>query len=309
MNPIAAALESVVTGPAITAHNLVMFPLIARDVRAALDYVTLDDALAAGTAEITEVSEQGRVPELRVVNRGAQPVLIVDGEELLGAKQNRIVNLTILVPAHATLTIPVSCVEAGRWRSRSRAFTSAPRTQFASGRAARMAAVTYSMCASGERVSDQSQVWDAIAEKSRRLKSQSPTGAMEALYSDNAASIDRYVAACRPVDRQVGALFVVNGRLLGFDLFDRPSTLRSMLPKLVRSAAVDAIDHDFRAADKRSIFTPLALRGALASVAEATSHVVPALGLGEDVRLTAAAFSGAALQVGEQVVHVTAFGL
>ena len=62
----------------------------------------------------------------------------MDGEELLGAKQNRIVNLTILVAANSELTIPVSCVEAGRWRARSRAFTSAPRTQFVSGRAKRM---------------------------------------------------------------------------------------------------------------------------------------------------------------------------
>lgn len=47
---------------------------------------------------ITEVSEQGVVPQLRFVNRGRVPVLLVDGEELLGAKQNRIVNLSILVP-------------------------------------------------------------------------------------------------------------------------------------------------------------------------------------------------------------------
>ena len=91
-----------------------------------LDYLVLDEALASGLVEITEVSEQGSVPELKFINRGPKPVLIVDGEELLGAKQNRIVNLTILVAANSELTIPVSCVEAGRWRSRSRAFTSAP---------------------------------------------------------------------------------------------------------------------------------------------------------------------------------------
>jgi hypothetical protein len=57
-----------------------------------------------------------------VVNRGPEPVLIIDGEELVGAKQNRVVNLTILVAAQSALTIPVSCVEAGRWTARSRAF-------------------------------------------------------------------------------------------------------------------------------------------------------------------------------------------
>jgi hypothetical protein len=53
-------------------------------------YAVLDDALASGEVEITEVSDQGSVPELRVVNRGATPTLIVDGEELVGAKQNKL---------------------------------------------------------------------------------------------------------------------------------------------------------------------------------------------------------------------------
>jgi hypothetical protein len=32
-----------------------------------------------------------------VLNKGNRPVLMLDGEELIGAKQNRIVNLSILV--------------------------------------------------------------------------------------------------------------------------------------------------------------------------------------------------------------------
>ncbi len=104
----------------------------------------LDEALALDAAEITEISAQGSVPELLVVNKAAKPVFLLDGEELVGAEQNRIVNLTILVPAQAKVTIPVSCVEAGRWRSRSRAFSSAPRTQYAAGRAKRMSQATTS---------------------------------------------------------------------------------------------------------------------------------------------------------------------
>jgi hypothetical protein len=80
-------------------------------------YQTLREALAAGTLRVTEVSEGGSVPRLSAVNDGDKAVLILDGEELVGAKQNRIANLTILVPAKRTIPIPVSCVEAGRWRS------------------------------------------------------------------------------------------------------------------------------------------------------------------------------------------------
>ena len=43
---------------------------------------------------ITEVSEGGSVPELRVVNKGDARILVLDGEELRGAKQNRVLNTT-----------------------------------------------------------------------------------------------------------------------------------------------------------------------------------------------------------------------
>ena len=71
-----------------------------------------------------EVSDDGSVPELNVSNKGNRPILIPEGEILVGAKQNRVVNVTVLVAAHSEFTVPVSCVEQGRWRYQSREFRS-----------------------------------------------------------------------------------------------------------------------------------------------------------------------------------------
>ena len=344
-NAIAAALDSIVLGPSVVVQNLTMIPLVANRAstsstgstvstsstlgtfstpstdadgsRAAAEYLVLDEALSSGVVEITEVSEQGSVPDLNFVNRGARPVLIVDGEELLGAKQNRVVNLSILVAANSELTIPVSCVEAGRWRSRSRHFTAAPRTQYATGRAKRMADVSLSMMVRGERVSDQAGVWEDIAAKACRLEADSPTSAMEAIFERHVGPIDEYVAGCRPVEGQVGALFFVGETLIGFDLFDRPSTLSKLLPKLVRSVAVDAID----AASMRSKSDDPASAGLdanaiharaeqfLAVASDAPQHVTAGVGVGEDLRITAPRIAGAALVTNSHLVHLGAFAL
>jgi len=93
--------------------NLTVFALLS-DYAANLDYLTLDEALAAGAIDVVEVSQGGSVPELKVLNRSDRMVLILDGEELVGAKQNRIVNTTILIAGNTTTVIPVSCVEQGR---------------------------------------------------------------------------------------------------------------------------------------------------------------------------------------------------
>jgi hypothetical protein len=308
-NLIASTLESITLGAPTACDSITMFPLMGPGaVEQEPFYLTLDQALGDGWTEITEVSEQGSVPELRVRNKGAKPVFILDGEELVGAKQNRVVNLTILVPAKATLTIPVSCVEAGRWRARSRVFSAAPRTQHAAGRAKRMAQVSASMQMSGERRSDQAEVWADIADKACRLGAESSTGAMEEIFLRHADFAQRCVDALDPIPGQCGALFLLDGRVAGFDLFDRAITLRRLLPKLVRSVAMDALD---RPGPGRPAIKPeLLLKVAehfLAATSGAAVEPAAAVGMGIDLRLVAPKITGAALASDNHVVHVSAF--
>ena len=77
------------------------------------------------------------MPELRFENLGQKPVLLLDGEELIGAKQNRVVNLTILAPPKQVIVIPVSCVEAGRWHVQTEAFRTAVHVMYSRARSAK----------------------------------------------------------------------------------------------------------------------------------------------------------------------------
>jgi hypothetical protein len=296
------ALRTVASAAPATFQNLTLLPLVAGNEQDA-DYVVLDEALAQGWIEITESGEQGRVPELRVVNRGKVPVLILDGEELIGAKQNRVLNLTVLVPANHASTLPVSCVEAGRWRPVSRHFVSSPRTHFAAGRAAKMAHVSQSLAESGSRMSDQSAVWSLIEEKSARLGAVSDTSAMSAMYERHDQSLGAFLAAFPVLERQVGAVFLVNGRAAGLELFDAASTWRKLSPKLLQSYALDAIDHQERIAP----VAPMPGTTLIDAIMASKASVFPAVGEGEDVRLAGGDLTGAALVARGRAVHVSAF--
>jgi hypothetical protein len=83
------AVRRVELGSLSTFRNLGLLALSSAGERET-DYLTLDEALARRSAHIAEISEGGRVPELKFVNDGEMPVLLLDGEELLGAKQNRV---------------------------------------------------------------------------------------------------------------------------------------------------------------------------------------------------------------------------
>src|SRR3989304_6913607 len=101
--------------------NLTVFPLYSEYSRVD-GYTLLDEAINTKKFIVTEINEAGRVPELKVLNELDTDVLILDGEELVGAKQNRIVNTTIIIGRGKEVVIPVSCVEKGRWSYKSENF-------------------------------------------------------------------------------------------------------------------------------------------------------------------------------------------
>lgn len=207
-----------------------------------MDYLLLDEALDAGLCEVEEISEGGSVPELRFVNRADKPVLLLHGEELIGAKQNGIINLTILVPENATRQIPVSCVEQGRWSYRSRRFSAGKRKMYPRLRARTMRDVSANMIHRGERRSDEGAVWKDVSVKARYCRSESPTDAVADAYRAASDRLAEMRAALTPIDHQVGAIMLASGEVLGIDAYDRPETFKKLFSKLADSYAMDAIE-------------------------------------------------------------------
>jgi len=78
-------------------ENLTIFPLLAKR-QPDLPYLLLGDALDLGVLSIGELGS-GSVPSLVATNKGDLDVLLLDGEQLIGAKQNRITNRTIILAA------------------------------------------------------------------------------------------------------------------------------------------------------------------------------------------------------------------
>jgi hypothetical protein len=269
-----------------------------------LDYLLLEDGIAQGKVMVTELRAGGSVPELRLENNADLPVLLIDGEELVGAKQNRVLNLTILAPAKQITVIPVSCVEAGRWGMSWADLKTADYMMYSLGRGERLAQVTESMRSNGTRKSDQQAVWRNIAAKAIRLKASSPTGAMAGIFESNASSLEEFTRAFTWQEGQCGVAFAIGGRVLGLEVFDHAEAMRRFFQKLVRSYALDALDADPSAHEPASIDAACAL---VTQIGAAQSFAEQALGLGNDVRFDGPEVSGAALWAQERYVHICSF--
>jgi hypothetical protein len=272
--------------------GLTVFWLTAARPTAPLSIRTLEEA--RGELIVAE-REQAAVPTLVVDNRGKTYVLLLAGEILLGGKQNRIVLEDVLVPPlSGPLTLPVYCVEQGRWTGRTPDFTS--RGAFAAPRLREKVL---------ER-SDQQQVWAEVDRYASRLAAPSATGSYQAIHDKPEVQAHQKDVAgvldARTAPGAQGAAAFVADTLVGLDLFQDPTLFVREWPKLLRGMAVESYG---RGAGDEIDDGKLRMRldDLLRSAGAATGSVRRGIGVGRLVEFRLGRQRGAALVAEGQVVH------
>ena len=193
---------------------------------------TLDEARTRGDLVVTE-RDQATVSDLVIDNRGAVHVLLVAGEILQGGKQNRIVIEDVLVPPRSgPLTLPVYCVEQGRWAGSGKQFTTRE-TIAAPQLRARML----------ER-SDQREVWAEVDRYAKRAAAPSATGSYQAIpdkpeVQAHQKDVEVTIGATIPSGAHGAAVFVAD-TFAGLDLFQDGSLFAREWPKLLRAGTIEA---------------------------------------------------------------------
>lgn len=270
----------------------------------ALEHLTLKEALEEGALLISEVSHAGSVPELKAMNRGSSPVLILDGEELAGAKQNRVLNTTILIKGYSEIVIPVSCTEQGRWTHQSEHFSDSGVMMASFLRSEKNRSVSESLhCQRGYR-SDQAMVWEGIEEIHRAGQTSSRTGAMRDAYEQKSSEIEEYLEAFLCHESQCGMLAFVNGAVAGLDIIPCLPAYRSLHRKLLTSYAMEA-QMQGKDGDKQP-GAELGLKF-LKKISVSSESRFPSAGDGDDYRYAAPGIVGTALIANEKLVHCAFF--
>jgi hypothetical protein len=228
-------------GPPVRHQALSVFPLFT-DPYGPVEYLLSDEALADGSVTVTEVSEAGSVPDLLVENKGERRVLFLEGEELVGAKQNRILNTSVLVAARSKAKIPVSCVEQGRWRYRSRGFGSGGRHSPSKLRYALKGSVARALKTEGAHRSDQAGIWEEVARQQCALGAFSASMAMSDTFQAHEQHMADFREKLKYVEGAAGVAVAIHERVVALDLFDKPSTCRKVWDRLLSGFVLDALE-------------------------------------------------------------------
>ena len=304
-------------GAGASFENMTVFELL-RPQNGGPEYITLKEAIERSVFSVTETSEGGSVPELMVANKGDVPVLLLDGEELRGAKQNRILNTTILVAPKSSIKVPVSCVEHGRWSYQSREFAESGNVMHREMRALNVRQVNESLRSVKQFRSDQGEIWDKVAELACDMAVPSTTGAMRDVFEAKGADLDGYLKSFRLADGQKGVLVFVDGQPAGMDFVSRDAAFAMLFPKLVKSYAMEAMllrerrKHGRGKGDAgKALVTPTAdgAREFLKRAAASDEKKYESVGLGWSYRYAGPGIVGSALAFNDKVVHMAFFNV
>jgi hypothetical protein len=214
-------------------RNLVIYPLQGKDHNG-FSPAVMDDLLRSNQVLFREL-DTPEIDEIIFENQSEYPVLMLDGEEITGSLQNRIIAHSQIIEAKSSENIPVVCVEEERWDEIGGFKTgncSYPQLR---------SILVKSRHINGD---VQKNIWHEITRKLTVTRTQSATSSMHDIYDNLQEEILRYVEDFDSLNHNtIGFIGTAGNRILGCDLFQNSGLYQKFERKLIRSYALDAIEH------------------------------------------------------------------
>ena len=194
-------------------------------------------AIKSGGLVISELTASGSVGQLAALNQTSDYLLLTDADVLTGAKQNRVVNRSVLLAPMGKTVIEVSCVERLRWNYRSASF-STPGSVADPGLRGRKAGTFSRMKPEHEAGfrDTQGEVWDHVSANLACEGVHSHTESYEELFQFRMQKVDRAFPECNPEKGCNGLAVIIDGKVISADLLGNEESYRYYFPML-RDAA------------------------------------------------------------------------
>ncbi len=296
-------LNSFEIGEPVKTANLEMIPLF-NTLKSKTKYITLKEGLEKETLEIVEKNNSGTVAELRVINKGNKRVLLLDGEELAGAKQNRILNTTILLKKYSDTLIPVSCTEAGRWHYKTRKFYDSDVMAIPELREKKTASVSFSLSSNDDFHSNQREIWNEVNYMlDDYAVGSSPTQAMKDAYREKEKDVENYLKEINSQKNQQGFIIVINNKIVGMDYLSSSAAFKKLFAKLLKSYAMQAI----KKVEKTKPIPKQQINSFINNIKQVEISKFKSPGHGYDLRISGNNINGNALQYRKEIIHLAVF--
>ena len=278
--------------------NMDIIP-IKTDSFAKKDFITLKKGFEMGLVEIKEL-ENEEVNTVICKNDAVVPLILIDGDEIIGAKQNRIMNESLLIPANSQMKIPVSCTEHGRWRFKSNEREFQHSDYSLNFESRRIKSIARNECRDY-----QSDVWSHISDLEDRHSFRSRTSSMNDNYEHSKTAQDDYINNLKIADGANGVICFINGEFKGLELFYNHSIYKEYYEKTLRSYIIEAISYGGNKTVGEELFR--VINGEMNDLSSSEFIEYETVGLGKNIRFATKGGPGSGLIFEDELVHMTYF--
>lgn len=230
-----------------THKNLTIFLLHGKDESSKGNVITLQEAMER---KLFTVYETGSVNELEVENLSRElDVFIQSGDIVKGGKQDRILAVSIFIPARSgRVRIEAFCVESGRWTKRGEEDS----TKFKSSNDR---VVTKELKIAANAARSQQEIWNQVSDAQARLSKnvggsvasdKSASSLQLSLENERVvANVDEYVKALSGIingkSDVVGYAFAINGKINSADVYVSNALFKKLWVKMLKASATEAV--------------------------------------------------------------------
>lgn len=233
-------------GEPIFLRNLMIYPVKNGSEDGDFNIDIIDNVIKNNKAHFHELD----IPDVNKIifdNKGNSPVLMIDGEEITGSLQNRIIAQSFIAEAHSKKRVPVICAEENRWEEIGgfkTGYCSYPRV-----RAILASSVN-------KKIDTQREVWKEIERKLTATRTKSRTSSMHEIFDNLNDEIERYLEGFEGLNHNtVGFIGVAGNQILGSDIFSSSELYHKFEKKLLRSYTLDAIEYQHKRGNRPDIET------------------------------------------------------
>jgi len=287
-------------GEPLFVRNLTVYPL-SNGKGSKSRVATLEEGIGGGTVSLSEL-EVPSVEEIILDNRGTEPLFLLDGEEIFGAYQTRVTTTAALIEAQTRASVPVACIEEGRWHGSS-GFESSFTSTHPRLRSIICQGVNRSLESKGSFHAPQRLVWDEVARKLTSLAVTSATSSFHDLAVTLAEEIERYAGGADELSDAQGMVVAAGKQVLGLEYTADSGLFGRLLPKLLRGYGLDGLE-------RASVGSPPShdeLRRLLDRIMDTKPARYPGVSLGEDWRFEGRGFVGRALLTDQGILQASFF--
>jgi len=281
-----------------THKNMVVFPIRWAGKHAPGEWETLDQAAEAKHLVISE-KDRAAVSQILIENTGDKAVFLMSGEIIKGGKQTRVVSKDTVIEARQKVTLPVLCVERGRWRGGGK---------FSNSRNMAPASVRDTINRGG----GQGRVWDSVRRTSKSAGEKSQTESLdEVLDSDKVRKaqeqVHKDVGKFSPDDTiGIAVADARTGMVVGLELFGRRDLFDALQAKLIEGYATDlVIAADKRRTDKPKKVAKKQVEAFIRRALDGASKYEDTPGSGRGIDLVSGRLRGKGVALGKHAIHLS----